>query len=183
MRFFHSSSSHNSLLLLFKPPAGNNKSSEVWIVSSPKYTPFDDGVTTVLSPTEVYFWFITTTVDKLIISSPPLKGISFECKLKITLSNNFMEIWMGGGTLHLKVLRRWGGGAQAVLEIWVESGWVGGWEGGGKKIGPFGGVGGMDFCWNNPLSQTVLQEEMINQHNIMLLQISTVWLCTFPVVL
>ena len=90
---------------------------------------------------------------------------------------------MGGGTLHLKVLRRWGGGAQAVLEIWVESGWVGGWEGGGKKIGPFGGVGGMDFCWNNPLSQTVLQEEMINQHNIMLLQISTVWLCTFPVVL
>ena len=28
---------------------------------------------------------------------------------------------MGGGTLHLK-----GGGAQAVLEIWVESGWVGG---------------------------------------------------------
>ena len=50
---------------------------------------------------------------------------------------------------------------------------MGGWEGGGQKIGPFGGVGGMDFCWNNPLSQTVLQEEMINQHNIILLQIST----------
>ena len=109
MRFFHSSS-HNSLLLLFKPPAGNNKSSQVWIVSSPKYTPFDDGVTTALSPTEVYFWLITTTVDKLKISSPPLKGISFECKLKIMLSNNFMEIRMGGGTLHLKFLRRGGGG-------------------------------------------------------------------------
>lgn len=38
---------------------------------------------------------------------------------------------MGGGTLHLKVLRREGGGAQAVLEIWVESGWMGG---GGVKI-------------------------------------------------
>ena len=38
---------------------------------------------------------------------------------------------------------------------------------------PFGGGGGMDFCWKNPLSQTVLQEEMINQHNIILLQIST----------
>lgn len=145
MRFFHSSS-HNSLLLLFKPPAGNNKSSEVWIVSSPKYTPFDDGVTTALSPIEVYFWLITTTVDKLIISSPPLKGISCECKLKITLSNSFMEIWMGGGTLHLKVPRRGGGKAQAVSEIWVESGW----EGGSQKIVPFGGLGGMDFCWNNP---------------------------------
>ena len=78
--------------------------------------------------------------------------------------------------MHLKVLRR-GGGAQAVLEIWV-----GGWEG-GQKIAPFGGVGGMDFCWNDPLSQTVLQEEMINQHNIILLQIGTVWLCTFRVVL
>ena len=34
-----------------------------------------------------------------------------------------MEIWMGGGTLHLKVPRRGGGGkAQAVSEIWVESG-------------------------------------------------------------
>ena len=53
----------------------------------------------------------------------------------------------------------------------------------GKKIVPFGGVGGMNFCWNNPLSQTVLQEEMINQHNIILLQIGTVWLCTFLVVL
>ena len=38
-----------------------------------KYTPFDDGVTTALSPIEVYFWLITTTVDKLTISSPPLK--------------------------------------------------------------------------------------------------------------
>ena len=55
--------------------------------------------------------------------------------------------------------------------------------GGGQKLVPFGGVGGMDFCWNNPLSQTVLQEEMINQHNIISLQIDTVWLCTFPVVL
>lgn len=118
MRFFHSSS-HNSLLLLFKPPAGNNKSSEVWIVSSPKYTPFDDGVTTALSPIEVYFWLITTTVDKLIISSPPLKGISCECKLKITLSNSFMEIWMGGGTLHLKVPRRGGGR----LKQFQKSGW------------------------------------------------------------
>ena len=44
---------------------------------------------------------------------------------------------------------------------------------GGLKIKPFGGGRGMDFCWNNPLSQTVLQEEMINQHNIILLQIST----------
>ena len=59
-------------------------------------------------------------------------------------------------------------GAQAVLEMWVGGG-------GGKKLVPFGGVGGMDFCWNNPLSQTVLQEEMINQHNIILLQIGTVW--------
>ena len=33
-----------------------------------------------------------------------------------------MEIWMGGGTLHLKVPRRGGGEAQAVSEIWVESG-------------------------------------------------------------
>ena len=50
-----------------------------------------------------------------------------------------MEIWMGGGTLHLKVLRReGGGGAQAVLEIWVESGWMGG---GGQNIVPYGGVG------------------------------------------
>ena len=47
--------------------------------------------------------------------------------------------------------------------------------GGGQKLVPFGGVGGMDFCWNNPLSQSVLQEEMINQHNIILLQIGTVW--------
>ena len=59
----------------------------------------------------------------------------------------------------------------------------GGGGGGGQKLVPFGGVGGMDFCWNNPLSQTVLQEEMINQHNIILLQIGTVWLCTFLVVL
>ena len=66
-------------------------------------------------------------------------------------------------------------GAQAVLEMWV--------GGRGQKLVPFGGVGGMDFCWNNPLSQTVLQEEMINQHNIILLQIGTVWLCTFLVVL
>ena len=29
-----------------------------------------------------------------------------------------------------------------------------------------GAGGGMDFCWNDPLSQIVLQEEMINQHNI-----------------
>lgn len=56
-------------------------------------------------------------------------------------SNNFMEIRMGGGTLHLKVLRGQGGGgggAQAVLEIWVESGW----GRGGKRIVPFGGGGG-----------------------------------------
>lgn len=50
-----------------------------------------------------------------------------------------MEIWMGGGTLHLKVLRR-GGGAQAVLEIWVESGWVGG-RVGVKKLGLLVGSG------------------------------------------
>ena len=37
---------------------------------------------------------------------------------------------------------------------------------GGQRIVPFGGGGGMDFCWNDPLSQIVLQEEMINQHNI-----------------
>ena len=61
-------------------------------------------------------------------------------------------------------------GAPAVLEIWVRSGGKGG---GGQKIVPFGGGRGMDFCRNNPLSQTVLQEEMINQHNIILLQIST----------
>lgn len=48
---------------------------------------------------------------------------------------------------------------------------------------PFGGVEATDFCWNNPLSQTVLQEEMINQHNVILLQIGTVWLRTFLVVL
>lgn len=54
---------------------------------------------------------------------------------------------------------------------------------GGKNIVPFSGVGGMDFCWNNPLSQTVLQEEMINQNNIILLQIGTARLCTFLVVL
>ena len=82
---------------------------------------------------------------------------------------------MGGGTLNLKVLRG-EEGAQAVLEIWVRSG------GGGQKSCLSVG-GGMDFCWNNPLSQTVLQEEMINQHNIILLQIGTVWLCTFLVVL
>ena len=59
-------------------------------------------------------------MDKLIISSPPLKGISFECKVKITLSNSFMEIWMGAGTLHLKVLRRgWGGR----LKQFQKSGW------------------------------------------------------------
>ena len=46
------------------------------------------------------------------------------------------------------------------------------WGGGGQKSCLSVG-GGMDFCWNNPLSQTVLQEEMINQHNIILLQIST----------
>ena len=86
-------------------------------------------------------------MDKLIISSPPLKGISFECKLKITLSNNFMEIWMGGGTLHLKVPRRGGGGR---LKQFQKSGLkVVEWEG-GQKIVPFGGLGGMDFCWNNP---------------------------------
>ena len=87
---------------------------------------------------------------------------------------------MGGGTLHLKVLRREGGGAQAVLEIWVESGWMGG---GGSKYCALWWGGGMDFCWNNPLSQTVLQEEMINQNNIILLQIGTARLCTFLVVL
>ena len=59
---------------------------------------------------------------------------------------------------------------------------MGGWRG-GKNIVPFSVVRGMDFCWNNPLSQTVLQEEMINQNNIILLQIGTVWLCTFLVVL
>lgn len=43
---------------------------------------------------------------------------------------------------------------------------MGGREG-GQRIVPFGGGGGgMDFCWNDPLSQIVLQEEMINQHNI-----------------
>ena len=47
---------------------------------------------------------------------------------------------MGGGTLHLKVLRRGGGGAQAVLEIWVESGGVGG-RVGVKKLGLLGGSG------------------------------------------
>ena len=47
---------------------------------------------------------------------------------------------MGGGTLHLKVLRRGGGGAQAVLEIWVESGWVGG-RVGVKKLGLLVGSG------------------------------------------
>ena len=73
---------------------------------------------------------------------------------------------MGGGTLNLKVLRG-EEGAQAVLEIWVRSG------GGGGQKSCLSVGGGMDFCWNNPLSQTVLQEEMINQHNIILLQIST----------
>ena len=75
---------------------------------------------------------------------------------------------MGGGTLNLKVLRG-EEGAQAVLEIWVRSG-----GGGGVKNRAFRWGGGeMDFCWNNPLSQTIIQEEMINQHNIILLQIST----------
>ena len=87
-----------------------------------------------------------------------------------------MEIWMGGGTLHLKVLRR----GSSSLEIWVESGWVGG---GVEKLCLLVGFEATDFCWNNPLSQTVLQEEMINQHNVILLQIGTVWLHTFLVVL
>ena len=48
------------------------------------------------------------------------------------------------------------------------------WGGGGVKKRAFRWGGGeMDFCWNNPLSQTIIQEEMINQHNIILLQIST----------
>ena len=48
---------------------------------------------------------------------------------------------------------------------------MGGGGGGGSKNRAFR-WGGVDFCWNNPLRQTVLQEEMINQHNIILLQIS-----------
>ena len=86
---------------------------------------------------------------------------------------------MGGGTLHLKVLRRGGGGLKQFRNLGGK--WVVGR--GGRKIVPFGGVEATDFCWNNPLSQTVLQEEMINQHNVILLQIGTVWLRTFLVVL
>ena len=41
-------------------------------------------------------------------------------KIKIMVSNNFMEIQMGGGSLNLEILR--GGGIQAVLEIQVEEG-------------------------------------------------------------
>ena len=87
---------------------------------------------------------------------------------------------MGGGTLHLKVLRREGGGGSSSFRN-LGGKWVDG-RGGSKYCALWWG-GGMDFCWNNPLSQTVLQEEMINQNNIILLQIGTARLCTFLVVL
>ena len=38
------------------------------------------------------------------------------------VSNNFMEIQIGGGSLNLEILR--GGGTQAVLEIQVDGGGV-----------------------------------------------------------
>ena len=80
-------------------------------------------------------------MDKLIISSPPLKGISFECKLKITLSNSFMEIWMGGGTLHLKVPRRGGGeGSSSFRNLGGK--WL---RGRGSKNCAFWWVGGYGF--------------------------------------
>lgn len=55
------------------------------------------------------------------------------------VSNNFMEIQMGGGSLNLEILR--GGGVQAVLEIQVEEGVKNrSWR---RR--------GVDFFWNNPL--------------------------------
>ena len=58
---------------------------------------------------------------------------------KITVSNNFMEIQMGGGVFKLGN-PEWRG-AQAVLEIQVD---------GGSKNRAFR-RGGVNFFWNNPL--------------------------------
>ena len=66
---------------------------------------------------------------------------------KITLSNNFMEIQMGGGggSLNLEILS--GGGLK---QFW-KSRWMGG--GGGQK--PYLLCrGGVDFFWNNPFVVT-----------------------------
>ena len=41
-------------------------------------------------------------------------------EIKIAVSNNFMEIRIGGGSLNLEILR--GGGAHAVSEFNVEGG-------------------------------------------------------------
>ena len=62
------------------------------------------------------------------------------------MSNNFMEIQMGGGSLNLQILR--GGGAQAV--------WKSRWKGGGAKNCAFH-HGGVDFFWNNPFNN-ILKE-------------------------
>ena len=61
---------------------------------------------------------------------------------KITVSNNFMEIQMGGGVFKLGN-PEWRG-AQAVLEIQVDGG------GGGSKNRAFS-RGGVDFFWNSPM--------------------------------
>ena len=55
-----------------------------------------------------------------------------------------MEIWMGGGSLNLEILR--GGGAHAVSEFKVE---------GGSKKRAFR-HGGVDFFWNNPMQTTCI---------------------------
>ena len=69
------------------------------------------------------------------------KRILPHCVLsKITVSNNFMEIHMGGGVF--KLGNPEGRGAEAVLEIQG--------DGGGVKNCAFR-RGGMDFFWNNPL--------------------------------
>ena len=64
------------------------------------------------------------------------------------VSNNFMEIQIGGGggSLNLEILR--GGGTQAVLEIQVDGG-------GGSKNHAFC-HGGVDFFWNNPLLYSLI---------------------------
>ena len=62
------------------------------------------------------------------------------------MSNNFMEIQMGGGSLNLEILR--GGGLKQFGNL--------GGRGGGSKNCAFH-HGGVDFFWNNPFNN-ILKE-------------------------
>ena len=67
----------------------------------------------------------------------------FYIECKITVSNNFMEIQMGGGggSLNFEILR--GGGLKQF--------WKSRLKGGGESKNRAFHRGGVDFFWNNPI--------------------------------